>query len=179
MHWVGDGVVQRPSLWMHDPETRQVVSTKANWEGGASLTGATQNYSYTMVGDEMVVVWRHSCWCNACFNCNGRVINAARNTAAHTRTTATTTCHVAGGESGELDRVELNMTSETIKRRTRNYKYKAGVSLANSKSCPLRKGVVFACATPPNSYVDAFEFMEAAELRAADQLYKHSKRQRK
>mmetsp|Transcript_22045 Transcript_22045/g.68950 ORF Transcript_22045/g.68950 Transcript_22045/m.68950 type:complete len:146 (-) Transcript_22045:730-1167(-) len=141
MHWVGDNIIQRPSLWMRDPETREVASTKANWEG-AALTGATRNYSYMMVGDEMVAVRRHSCWCNACFNCNGRVRNPARNTAAHTRTTATTTCHVAGGESGELDRVELNMSSETIKRRTRNYKYKAGVSLANSKSCPLRRGVV-------------------------------------
>mmetsp|Transcript_22050 Transcript_22050/g.68964 ORF Transcript_22050/g.68964 Transcript_22050/m.68964 type:complete len:146 (-) Transcript_22050:730-1167(-) len=141
MHWVGDGVILRPSLWMRDPETREVALTKANWEV-AALTSATRNYSYMMVGDEMVAVRRHSCWCNACFNCNGRVTNAARNTAAHTRATATTAWDVAGRESGQLDGVELNVTSETIKRRTRNYKYKAGVSLANSKSCPLRRGVV-------------------------------------
>ena len=146
--WTPEDVIQRPSHYERSSTDTVVHSTRSTEV--APLKGATQNYSYCMLGDGRVGVRRYTCWCKACLGCNGRIIEEG--------TAAAPTARVDGCAS-VMRRVHLELTDAAGARRTRAMRFNSGESIARD----LKEAAVFACATPAHGYQDEFELFVAAE----------------
>ena len=163
IHWTGPNVIKRPSHYAHvdgviSLQTRKTIAVRP-------LTGATKNYSYLVVGRERVAVRRHSCWCQKCLNCAGKVVVETKpsDRADRQRETVADTCRIDGCPNGAMKRFNLETLDTASQRQMRKDRDEQGVRMARSQTPPLLSGVVFACATPPFAYRDAFELFEAAD----------------
>ena len=102
-----------------------------------------------MLGDERLGVRRHTCWCKACLDCDGRALEEGTATAP--------TARVVGCPT-KMRRVHVELTDAAGARWTRNARYADGESLSRK----LEEAIVFACATPANGYVEEFKLFVAA-----------------